>query len=225
MSSPYDASTLTARNAGLLSDADIARAVEQTRLRSPTPTRDVALLYVLLATGARPLEIARLEIRDYLAADGSVIEESVMRHDVAVTGKARPLFFASGKATQSIDRYLLERRQRRLGTSHGAEFRGFEPRSRLFLSDMGAPFEIVRIGENRYLCRGIQHAYRTIFRRTGIPGISALRARRTLAARMLERGADEEQIGTVLGIGEKRAVRDLLPRRPEHLHAVVRELV
>ncbi len=42
---------------------------------------------------------------------------------------------------------------------------------------------------------------------------------------MLERGADEEQIGTVLGIGEKRAVRDLLPRRPEHLRAVVRELV
>ena len=45
---------------------------------------------MLFSTGARPLEIARLEVRDYLAEDGSVREESLLPAKAAVNGKARP---------------------------------------------------------------------------------------------------------------------------------------
>ena len=212
----------------ILTDDDISLAVKRTRMRSPCPNRDVALLYVLLTTGARPLEIARLEVRDYLNADGSVRTESEMRADVSINQKKRPLFFASAKATESIDAYLAERLTFGYCTSTHSEFRGLDPKSRLFLTEGGLPFEIASYrgqGQVRSLCRGMHDTYRKIFRRIGLSGISALIMRRTVAARMFERGAAEEQIGEVLGISDKKAVRELLPRVHRPLQAVLRELV
>jgi integrase len=216
------------RAARILTNDDIAFLVQRTRTRSTCPGRDVALLYVLLSTGARPLEIARLEVRDYLNQDGSVREESVMRAEVAVSHKARPLFFASTKATEAVDRYLDERVRGHTGMEKFAGFRGIDPTGRLFLTEAGGPFEIVRhgaTGQARFLCRGILHAYRKIFQRTGLEGVSALNVRRTVAARLFERGAEEDQIGEVLGIGEMKSVRELLPKVRQPLQAVVRELV
>lgn len=212
----------------ILTDDDIAFVVQRTRTRSTSPQRDVALLYVLLSTGARPLEVARLEVRDYLNQDGSVREESVMRAEVAVNRKARPLFFFSTKAKEAIDRYLVDRLRQNASTEKLSGFRGFSPHSRLFLTETGEPFEIINYGENgqtRFLCRGILDAYRKIFRRTGLEGVSALNVRRTVAARLFERGADEDQIGEVLGISEMKSVRELLPKCRQPLQAVMRELV
>lgn len=213
----------------ILTDEDIRLAVQRTRTRSRCPKRDVALLHVLLTTGARPLEIARLEVRDYLNADGSVREHSVMRADAAINRKTRPLFFASGKAIESIDNYLTDRLSRGDSGKH-AEFRGLDPNSRLFLTEAGTPFEIVSYGERgrkRFLCRGIHDTYRKIFRRIGLPGVSPMSVRRTLATRLFQRGAAEEQIGEVLGISDRKAVRDLLPKpyQRQPLQSVVRELV
>lgn len=216
------------RAARILTNDDIAFLVQRTRARSTCPGRDVALLYVLLSTGARPLEIARLEVRDYLNEDGSVREQSEMRAEVAVGGKARPLFFASTKAQEAIDRYLDERVRGHTGMEKAGGFRGLDPCGRLFLTETGEPFEIVRhgaTGQARFLCRGILHAYRKIFRRTGLEGVSALNVRRTVAARLFERGAEEDQIGEMLGIGEMKSVRELLPKVRRPLQAVVRELV
>ena len=214
----------------ILTDEDIRLAVQRTRARSRCPKRDVALLHVLLTTGARPLEIARLEVGDYLNADGSVREHSVMRADAAINRKTRPLFFASGKAIESIDNYLTDRLGPGWGTGRDADFRGLDPNSRLFLTEAGAPFEIVSYGKQgrmRFLCRGIHDTYRKIFRRIGLPDVSPMSARRTVATRLFERGAAEEQIGEVLGISDMKAVRELLPRPRLHqpLQSVVRELV
>jgi integrase len=212
----------------ILTDDDVTLLVQRTKVRSACPQRDVALLYVLFSTGARPLEIARLEVRDYLNSDGSVREESVMREDVAVSHKARPLFFSSSKTQQAVDRYLAERAHPKVNVENLSRFRGLSPHGRLFLTEAGEPFEIVsygKSGQQRFLCRGILDTYRKIFRRTGLEGVSALNARRTVAARLFERGATEDQIGEVLGIGEMKAVRELLPKGRQTLPAVMRELV
>ena len=212
----------------ILTDDDIAFVVHRTRMRSNSPQRDVALLYVLLSTGARPLEIARLEVRDYLNPDGSVKEESMMRAEVAVNRKARPLFFVSTKTKEAVDCYLADRPHRKKDTDKLSGFRGLVPHSRLFLTESGEPFDIVSYGESgqtRFLCRGILDAYRKIFRRTGLEGVSALNVRRTVAARLFERGADVDQIGEVLGISEMKSVRELLPKVRQPLQAVMRELV
>lgn len=216
------------RSGRILTDQDIQLAVQRTRQRSPCLHRDVALLYVLLTTGARPLEIARLEVRDYLQVDGSVREESVMRAEVAVNRKSRPLFFASDKAREAIDRYLAERVDQLPASPLHAPYRGLDPQSRLFLTEKGAPFEIHSHGaqgQMRFLCRGILDTYRKIFRRIGLPGVSALSVRRTVATRMYERGAAEDQIGQILGISEKKSVRELLPKQRQPLQSVVRGLV
>ena len=212
----------------ILSDEEIRLAVHRTRTRSPCPYRDVALLYVLLVTGARPLEIARLEVRDYLNADGRIREESEVRADVAVNGKSRPLLFTNERANEAIDGYLAERLNRAFGTTASRDFRGLDPNSRLFLTEAGAPFEIVSRGgegQRRFLCRGILDTYHKIFQRIGIPGISALSIRRTVAARLFKRGAKEEQIGKILGISARKSVRVLLPRSHPSLPSVVRELI
>jgi integrase len=216
------------RVARILTDQEIELAASRTRTRSACPCRDVALLYMLLSTGARPLEIARLEVRDYLSADGGVREESLMREEVATSGKRRPLFFASQKANACIDDYLAERRFNGFGVGSHYCYRGLDPRSRLFLSEAGSPFEIVchgRAEQTRFLCRGIANVYRNIFRHIGIEGLSALNIRRTVAARMLERGAIESQIGELLGISDPKAVRELLPTVRWPLQAIARELV
>ena len=109
-----------------------------------------------------------------------------------------------------------------------ADSRGLDPFSRLFLTETGAPFEIVSYGEQgqtRFLCRGILDTYRKIFRRVGLEGVSALNVRRTVAARLFERGAAEDQIGEVLGISEMKSVRELLPKLRQPLQSIVRELV
>lgn len=210
-----------------LSDEDIRLAVQTTRERSPCPDRDAALLLMLFTTGARPLEVARLEVRDYLNADGGVRVQSVMRSDVAVNRKDRTLCFASPRSQESIDRYLAERVRRGFGTHGHASYRGLDPDSRLFLTELGAPFDIVSSGTGRHarlLCRGVFDAYQKIFRRIGLPGVSPISVRRMVAVRMFERGASEDQIGEILGISEKKSVRELLSGHRQSLYSVISRL-
>ena len=212
----------------ILTDDEIALAVQRTRTRSTCPQRDVALLYLLLSTGARPLEIDRLEVRDYLHADGSVRAESVMRAEVAVNRKARPLFFASKKTRESIDAYLAGRVRQDSNSEVACAYRGFDPHGRLFLTETGAPFEIaidIAPGRRRCLCRSILDTFRKMFRRIGLNGLSALHMRRTVAARLLARGATEDQIGEILSISALKSVRELLPGERPALQLVARELV
>jgi integrase len=77
------------RASRVVSDEEVARGALRIKGRSNRPWHDQALFYLLFATGARPLEIARLEVRDYLNADGTVRVASEVRPDVAITGRPR----------------------------------------------------------------------------------------------------------------------------------------
>lgn len=216
------------RRNGTVSEQEIDLLVERTRLTSNCSHRDVALLLTLFATGAKPLEIARLEVRDYLYENGSVREDSVLRADVAVNGRARPLYFASAKANAAIDAYLAERVRRGQGVARHPRYRGLDPASKLFLTDDGKPMPIKlrQNGKQRhYLCSVILDIYRKLFARAGLRGVSALSARRTVAHKLKARGADDADIGRILGLTEKDSIRNLLPNQPKPLRAAVRELV
>lgn len=213
------------------SSEQIDRAVAMTKRRGSCRNRDVALLLVLFSTAAKPLEIARLRIRDYLAEDGSVREESLLPADAAINGKGRPLFFASAKVVAAVDAYLEERRRRRQGATTCTKYRGLDPHSKLFLTGDGQemPVRVRAIGNRRhYRCGVILDIYRRIFARAGLVGLSALRARRMVAQRLAEIGCDIDQVGTVLGLTERNSVRNLIQKNErslQSLKAVVRELV
>ena len=214
-----------------LTDQGIERAVAVIRQHSKCKKRDTALLLVLLSTAAKPLEIARLLVGDYLTEGGLVREESVMRADAAINGTERPLFFASTKVVAAVDAYLDERARRGQGTKDRTKYRGFDPDSRLFLTGDGheLPIKVRAMGDRRqYRCGVLLDIYRRIFARAGLKGVSALSARRTIAEKLVDRGCDVNQVGAVLGLKERSSVRNLIQNEHESLKslkAVVRELL
>jgi len=216
------------RKVRIVSADELAEAMLRIKGRSQRPRHDQALFYMLFATGARPLEIARFEVRDYLNADGTVRRESGVRAEVAITGKARPLYFASTRLDALLGAYLRERVEQELGLGEPGTYGGLNPRSRLFLSANGAGFQITPYGEagqRRYLCRAILEAYRKLFRYSQLKDVTSLSVRHTVASRLYDRGADEDQVGLLLGIGQRSAVRDLMRRRKPTIAELVDELV
>lgn len=216
------------RSVRILLDEEIAAGALRIRGRSQQPLEDLALYLVLLATGARPLEIARLEVRDYLNADGGIRYNSELRADAAITGRSRPLYFRSSQLTQALDAYLAERGSPGEAQEGAGAYRGLDPFSRLFLSQSGAGFEIRPYGENgqrRFRCRAIQETYRKLFRYAELKQVTALTVRHTVADRLYSRGADESQVGLLLGIADRGAVREQFPRRLPSLDALTSELV
>lgn len=212
----------------IVSREKIARAAQRIRGRSSRPWHDLSLFYMLFATGARPLEIARLEVRDYLDADGSVRRESQMRAEVAITRKPRSLYFTSSRLDEVLTLYLQERLALALGVRMAGAYRGLDPDSRLFLSATGEGFKITpygKEGQMRFLCRPILETYSKLFRYSELQGVTALSVRRTVISRLYERGADEGQVGLLLGISERSAVRELLSRHKPTIAVLVDELI
>lgn len=221
-------STISRKVRRPLTDQEIDHLISITQRRSSSKKRDVALVYMLFATGARPLEIARLQVFDYLNQDGSVKNDSQFREEVAVNGKSRPLFFASVKLVAAIDAYLTERVQRGFGIGEKDNYRGLDPVSRLFLTDEGREMAIRIKTDGKYkhhLCGVILEIYRKIFQRAELKGISAMNARRTFANKLNERQCDLDDIGQALGIKDKKSLKNLLQKSSEPLQKVVRELV
>jgi integrase len=217
------------RPARVLSVPEVALGAVRIKGRTSRPWHDLALYYMLFATGLRPLEIARLEVRDYLNADGSICRESELRAEAAINGKLRPLYFSSSRLDEALRAYFLERCDCGHGVGISGCYRGLRPDSRLFLSPCGEPYRIVpnngEPGQNRFVCRALLETYRKLFRYADLKGLSAQSARLTVISRMYDRGADEDQVGVILGIGERSAVRELLPRPRPMLAELVDELV
>mgnify|MGYP000116622655 FL=1 len=101
----------TSRPARILTLDEIAQGALRIKGRSSRTWHDLALYYLPFATGLRPLEIARLEIRDYLNPDGSIRRQSVLRPEAAINGKSRPLYFSSSRFNETLTAYLDERAQ------------------------------------------------------------------------------------------------------------------
>jgi len=216
------------RQVRILSDDEIASGATRVRMRSQHPQEGLALYYMLLATGARPLEIARLQLFDYLAADGSVRAASELRADAAITGRSRPLHFRSERLNAALEQYLAHRVQLKHGCGVDGQYRGLDPQSRLFLSPTGRGFEIIAYGaegQRRFRCRAIQETYRAIWRTAGFKNLTTLAVRHTVADRLYARGADEAQVGLLLGISERAAVREMFPRRVPSLDELTEDLV
>lgn len=216
------------RSGRVVTTAEIAQAALRIRGRSAQPWRDVALFYMLFVTGARPLEIARMRVGDYLGEDGAVRRESELPAEASITGRPRPLFFASRKLDDALDAYLRERVERQQGIGASAGHRGLAAHSRLFLTPAGQGFRITQYGkpcQRRFLCRPILETYRKLFRYAELEGATALSMRHALASRLYDRGADDEQVGLVLGISERSAVRELFPRSRPTMASLVAELV
>ena len=212
----------------VLLDADeVAAGASRLRARGPNARRDIALIYTLLCTGLKTLELPRLQVGDSLDEGGAVRKTSNLRPEAAANGVERPLFFNSTRAVASIDAYLDERIRRRLGTGEPSRYRGLDPVSRLFLTESGEAFRVDRRSTNdaRPTCKPLQATLRQAFARAGWVGMTAQQARRQVALSLDRQGADRAQLQELLGLRSTRQVRRLirLPRLP--LEVISREIV
>lgn len=194
---------LTQVAAMALGEQRIAWHTECIRRHSRNPYRDAALFATLFSTAARPGEIARLVVADYLDAAGAVRNCSLLRAEIAANGKARPLPFRCSLTNDVIDAYLSERLQAGYGTSGNTGFRGLAPSSPLFLSRCGQPLAIRR--PDRPLSqtgdgRDIHDLYRRIFSHAGLPDMNTLGVRRSVALGLRSRGAPLQHISETLGL-------------------------
>jgi len=216
------------REARALTPDEVAQGATRIRGRALRTWHDLSLYYLLFATGLRPLEIARLQVRDYLEADGHVRGVSELRAAAALQGQDRPLHFDSTLLNEAMDAYLLERQKLGHGSGRPVLYRGLDPHSPLFLNVDGAPYAILPNGrgaQQRFVCRELLEVFRRLFRQAEIAGLSTRTARLTLMVWLHQRGADPEQIGALLGIRDSAAVRQMLPRTRRTLPELMRQVL
>lgn len=199
------------RNPFLGSAGHIALYVAKIAHHSRTPLRDTALLHTLFTTAAKPLEIAQMEVRDYLDEGGKVREHSILRAAIATNRQSRPLEFNQPDTVRAIDAYLDERLGISTHPTGGASYRGLAPCSRLFLTREGKPMRVVLAGPGgqHQVCKEIHEIFRRILAYGGMSGVNTASARRIAAHALRSRGANPEEIGQALGL-QKLAVYKLL---------------
>lgn len=210
-----------------LDESELLAGIRRIRRLSENANRDVALLLTLLCTGAKPLEMARMQVLDYLGADGTVRHQSTLQGAAALRGRERTIFFDSERACEAIDAYIEERLRCRIAVVASAAYRGLDPHSALFLTEGGKPFRIrARSADDpRPTCPVLLATFAGIFRRAGWRGVNTQHVRRLFAQRVAGKGADKQQLGALLGLTSDRAVKRLLERRPRPLSDLVKDLV
>jgi integrase len=223
----YDEDKLPPPCCVVLDAKEVAAGARRLRASCRSANRDIALIYTLLCTGLKTMELARLEVGDYLDEQGDVRRRSMLRADAAANGIERPLFFGSAKAVESIDNYLEERIRRRLGVGVPNRFRGLDPTSRLFLTEEGNPFRVMprSATDPRLTSKYLQATLRLAFARAGWIGMTAQQVRRQVALAMERHGADRAQLQELLGLRSSRQVHRLTSLPPVPLEEIARELV
>ena len=206
---------------------ELQEAAARLRTRSDNGNRDVALLYLVFSTGAKPLEIAQLRVRDYVGPDGSPMKVSTTPAATGAAGAAKPVYFTASRLKEAIDAYLRERSIRGLGPGKKSKYRGLDPDSPLFLTGTGGSFELKsRHANDKYIyCPGLVALFRVIFKKAGLRGVTTRTARRQVARSLAAFGASEDQLREVLGVATKRSIRNLTKPVERPTESLMQELV
>lgn len=203
----------------LFDDCRLAGHAERIRRHSHHPLRDAALFLTLFATGARPVEIARLAVHDYLDQQGKVRSNTLLRADIAANGRARALRFRNQAAIDAIDAYLRERQPAGHRVNGDDDYRGLAPASALFLGlTASLPGKGPISGQPGRSIDGklLHDLLRRIFNHAGLPDMGTIDVRRVVALRLLSDGASPCQIGEWLGLSAAATTRWLRTAVPHN---------
>lgn len=211
--------------APVVEESEFRHAIKVAGITGQAKLRDVALLWVAYGTGMMPIELAKLAVSDYLAADGALRGESEIRADIAFNAIARPLYWSNKSVCAAVDAYLSERSRLGYCTTGMAAYRNLDPASPLFLAVNGKPFTFTRrttkAGTESHSCESLTQIIRRLHTQAGIEGGSALSARRTFGVRLHRKGYDLRHIQTLLGAQSITAVKRMVEADPVRLGAIV----
>ncbi|RGE41374.1 site-specific integrase [Comamonas testosteroni] len=210
----------------VVSDRNFEHMLRATAAYSRVPERDKALLLTLYGTALGVTELACLTVADYLKPDGSVLEKSRVREEVAHNGVPRPLFWTNSRVCEALDEYLAWRLKRKHGITvkHGA-YRGLDPRSAIFLTEAGVAYGLTEkplpSGALSYSCNALGAYISRLHSNAGIEGGSAQSARRTFATKLYRKGHDYRHLAEILGVKSVTTVKRLVDADPIDLADIV----
>lgn len=211
--------------APVIEESEFRHALKVAAVTGQSKERDVALLWVAYGTGMMPIELAKLTVGDYLAADGSVRVEAEVRANMAFNGIVRPLYWSNKGVVAALDDYLVTRARYGYGLGEPTQYRGLDPASPLFLAVDGKPFTFTRrvtpAGKESYSCESLTQILRRLHTQAGIEAGSALSARRTFGVRLHRKGYDPRHIQVLLGVQSLTAVKRMVEADPVRLGAIV----
>ena len=211
--------------APVIEESEFRHVVKVAGVTGQAKERDGALLWVAYGTGMMPIELAKLTVGDYLAADGAVRVNSEIRAEVAFNGLARPLYWTNRSVVAAVDAYLESRIRYGFGAGIPGQYRGLDPLSPIFLAADGKPFTFTRrvtaAGAESYSCESLNQVLRRLHTQAGIENGSSLAARRTFGVRLHRKGYDLRHIQTILGVQSLTAVKRMVESDPVRLGAIV----
>ncbi|WP_215409668.1 hypothetical protein [Janthinobacterium sp. JC611] len=181
----------------IIAHTQIEQLVLHTARHSRCKQRDIALLLMLIHTGARPNEIARMTVADYIDAPGRCRSPPWLPAHAASNGIARPLLLCDATALYWLDAYLAWRVAAGYGVSDPSAYRGLQGDSSLFLSRTGESFTSPCAKASSE--KGLHDVLQRIFRYANLPGLGVLGARRSVAHRLHADGCTAEEIAFYLG--------------------------
>lgn len=194
------------------SNLELDSAARRVRIQSGNAARDVALLLLSISTGARPLEIARLRVSDYLDAAGHARDGTATEARPGGRCAAHRVSFAHARLRAALDAYLDERKRHGLGVDGRAAYRGLRADSMLFLTKDGRPFAVkARACNDPHLeCPVLGAVVRRVYAQAGLTSITTNVARRHLAQRLILSGATHAEVCDRLGLAHQRSVSRLV---------------
>lgn len=206
-----------------IEDHRLKHMLKVTGVSGESPERNTAMLFTLYGTGMMLTEIARLPLSDYLNADGTIKDKSLIRAEIAYNGKARPLYWSSPRVTAALDKYLEYRLVHKHGiTTRKAAYRGLDPDTPLFRTGDGDPYRLTTrkttTGAISYSCDSLSQLFRKLHLQAGIEGASASSG--LFAVRLHQKGFDLRHINELLG-HDVTATKNLIDADPVRLGAIV----
>jgi integrase len=196
-----------------------------TAVCSNNPTRDQALLALVLGTPMKVIELARLTVADVLAENGDYVKDYTMRPELSYNGRPRPLSWESKRLREYLDGYFYIRRWHGLAdTNLPGAYRRLDPESPAILTDEGKPFPLDRRttpkGTITYTCSSMTRLISKRMSEAGIEGGTAESGRRTFAVNLQRQGFSIAVIHRLLGNANLKTTRRLLDSDPEDLGAI-----
>lgn len=200
----------------IISNIHIDQLVLHTARHSRCKQRDIALLLMLIHTGARPSEIARMTVADYIDASGRRRSPPWLPAHAASNGIARPLLLWDATALYWLDAYLAWRVAAGYGVSDRSAYRALQGDSSLFLSRTGESFTSPCAKASSE--KGLHDVLQRIFRYANLPGLGVLGARRSVAHRLHADGCTAKEIAFYLGAraGTVRRLLSKSTQKPPH---------
>lgn len=169
---------------------------------TPGGVRDGTMLELLIASGARISELARLCLNDF--------DRSHQALRLLGKGSKERIVPLYNKAFDSLDIYVRQARLALLEKAHCSQ----SDTNRLFISDRGRPMDAA----------ALRRRFDLLVRKAGLPaGITPHAMRHTYATELLERGADLRSVQELLGHSSLSTTQIYTHVSPERLRTAIHQ--